>query len=467
MSNKSKADIVEEVIIANVSKSNGEIADILLKEHFEDFKNWKRKSVRDEVRKMRNKMKNGRTTNTSEAETYDFQDGGNKATFTKKYRGEQIINIDQLIKVCGIDTNQWKVDRWICNKWEVGSIYRDQNLKWAKEEVANKDGNGVAQQVMTGHGVRKPEFIVQELWQVKAWLVRNVEQIINDSIKKSLLEEIKNYSIVYPKIEYPEIIGNKSLFQINIFDLHFGKHSWEDETGENFDIHIATGLYLNCIQKLLLYAKPYSISKILLPVGNDFFNVDNRLNMTANGTLQNEDTRWQKTFSRGRQLIVKAIDMLSQIAPVDIIVVPGNHDMERSFYLGEALEGWYHNSQNVKVNNSPKLRKYYEFGNVMLGFTHGKDEKITELPLIMASEEPTMWSRTKFREWHLGHVHHKKEMKWISTQEFKGVTVRFMRSLTPNDSWHYQKGYIGQIRAGEGFIWDEKDGLISQFSANL
>ena len=145
MNSKSKSDIIEEIIISNKSKSNGEITDILLKEHAEEFKNWKRKSIRDEVRKTRNKMKNGKTASTSGSENYDFQDGGNKATFTKKYRGEQIINIEQLIKVCGIDTNQWKVDRWICNKWEVGSIYIDQNLKWAKEEVTNKDGDGTAQ----------------------------------------------------------------------------------------------------------------------------------------------------------------------------------------------------------------------------------------------------------------------------------------------------------------------------------
>lgn len=464
---KSKSDIVEEVVLQNKEKSNGEIADILLKDYPTEFTTWKRKSIRDEVRKSKNRIKNGilRTESNGEplTETYDFKDGGNSAVFSKKVRGEEIKSLEGLIKACNIDTKIWKVDRWICNKWEVASKWREQDLEW----VVKKDAEGNNQQLMEGFAERRNEFIKKELWQVKAWLSRNVEQIVTSNLKQELLDEIKNYSIKYPKIEYPNIIGYKQLLQINIFDLHFGKHSWEEETGENFDIHIATAEYLDCMKRLLLQAKPYSISRILVPIGNDFFNVDNRLNMTTNGTLQNEDTRWQKTFSRGRQMLIQAIDMLSQIAPVDVIVVPGNHDMERSFYLGEALEGWYHNNPNVNINNSPKLRKYYRYGNTLLGFTHGRDEKIVDLPIIMASEAPELWAVTKYREWHLGHVHHKKEMKWISTQEFKGVTVRFMRSLTPNDAWHYQKGYVGQIRSGEGFVWDEKTGLVSQFSANL
>ena len=36
-----------------------------------------------------------------------------------------------------------------------------------------------------------------------------------------------------------------------------------------------------------------------------------------------------------------------------------------------------------------------------------------------------------------------------------GVTVEFLRSPSGTDSWHYQKGYTGSIKAVEGFIHNE------------
>ena len=55
----------------------------------------------------------------------------------------------------------------------------------------------------------------------------------------------------------------------------------------------------------------------------------------------------------------------------------------------------------------------------------------------------------------------------MATQEHKGMVVRFMRSLSGTDAWHNFKGYKGAIQACEAFIWDEKEGLICQFSHNL
>ena len=255
--------------------------------------------------------------------------------------------------------------------------------------------------------------------------------------------------------------------EISIFDLHFGKLTWDEETGQNYDIKIAKELFLSCLAQLLEQSRNYEVERILFPIGNDFFNVDNKENTTTAGTPQDEDTRWKKTFTRGRQLIVEAIDTLRQIAPVDVIVVPGNHDAERSFYLGDAIECWYHSCPDVTVNNTAKVRKYYQYGNCLIGFTHGRDEKTFELPMIMATEASTMWAHTKFREWHLGEIHHKKEIKWISTEEFKGTTVRFLRSITSTDAWHFQQGYVNNLRAGEGFVWDKDNGLVCQFTASI
>ena len=43
-------------------------------------------------------------------------------------------------------------------------------------------------------------------------------------------------------------------------------------------------------------------------------------------------------------------------------------------------------------------------------FTHGSEEKRDSLPMLMANERKELWAETKFREWHLGHMHRKKEL---------------------------------------------------------
>jgi hypothetical protein len=87
--------------------------------------------------------------------------------------------------------------------------------------------------------------------------------------------------------------------------------------------------------------------------------------------------------------------MCVQVAPVDVLIVPGNHDRERMFYAGAALECWYHGSPNVLVDNGAQLRKYYSLGKNLIGFTHGSEEKFTMLPGIMAHEVPQLCDRSR------------------------------------------------------------------------
>jgi hypothetical protein len=158
------------------------------------------------------------------------------------------------------------------------------------------------------------------------------------------------------------------------------------------------------------------------------------------------------------------IDACSAIAPVDVLVVYGNHDEERTFYLGDALECWYHNCKDVTVDNLATKRKYFKYGKNMIGFTHGYHERLEKLPFIMATESPQLWAETTNREWHLGDKHHKKDLVY-QTDEGEGMTIRILRSIASSDAWTTEMGYIGSKRAGEGLLWDKDKGVISQFTA--
>ena len=116
------------------------------------------------------------------------------------------------------------------------------------------------------------------------------------------------------------------------------------------------------------------------------------------------------------------------------------------------------------------MTKYIQFGEVMVGYTHGSEEKEASLPILMAGEEKEMWGRTTFHEWHLGHFHRKRNMKYTvldkaqMVNEEHSVTVRYLSSLTGSEEWHYKKGYIGTVKAGEAFVWNDEAGLVGNLN---
>jgi hypothetical protein len=350
----------------------------------------------------------------------------------------RIITVDKLIQIYNIDLEIWEIEKQIVNTWEVGA----------------KDPSG--------------NIVTTPLFQVKLWLKKKQISFELQNIRQEFLEDIKKLSPLVP-FNFKKSNEDGKLLEITVFDLHFGKVAWHEEVGENYNIEIATKRFNDCIDYFINLYVGTNINKILLPISNDFFNSDRShpFNSTTSGTPQEEDTRWQNTFRKGRELLIKNIQKLSTIAPVEVKVVPGNHDYERSFYLGDSLEGWFHNDQNVNIDNSPNPRKYFIYGKNLIGFTHGNNEKINDLPMIMAQENPVEWAMSHYREFHLGHLHHKKEGKFNATNELQGVMIRYMSSLSGTDSWHHKKGYIGARKSAEAFLWDKEKGLLNQSYFNI
>jgi len=397
-----------------------------------------------------------------DSKSFDETFGGENEEFDYKddelghlgYPPNHVKNLEQLLARTGVDIEEWEVSDYLVNKWD--------STTFTKEE--------------------RPKPITWENFQVKARLKKNQNAFDARSFEEIFTEMIENYQPpVFPTNAIPlrnpnedeEFIEN-NLLEISLFDLHIGKLGWAGEVGENFDVKIARARFLDALSGLLRRAKGFGYKKILFPIGNDFFNSDNQFNTTTACTPQDEDLRWQKTWNMGTQLIVDAIIYLKATGvPIEVPVVPGNHDQERSFYLGSFIDAWFRNDPQVTVNNSAKTRKYVEWGETMIGFTHGKDEKENALPLLMASEEKEMWGRTTFHEWHLGHFHKKRNVKFTVfdkaqvLNEELGVTVRYLSSLTGTEEWHYKKGFIGAQKAGEAFIWNDKSGMIGHLNFNF
>lgn len=259
-------------------------------------------------------------------------------------------------------------------------------------------------------------------------------------------------------IRAPKGIGNKgfgnTLASIEIVDLHFGKLGWHGEVGENYDHHIAEERFWFVIDDFISHVKNTKIQleKIIFPIGNDFFNSDTIDGTTTGGTPQDNDVRPHKMFSKGYSLIRAGILELASIAPVDVILVAGNHDQMTSYYMAFALDQYFSDCEYVTIDHSAKLRKYVEYGNTVIGYAHGdKDRK--RLLECMLSEAREEIGRTKYMEMHTGHLHSE------GVKEEAGLITRTVPSVTGKDAWHNASGYVGSVPRAQTFFYDKEEGL--------
>lgn len=345
---------------------------------------------------------------------------------------DSIRTLDQLLDACEVDRALWTVERWVANKWEVGT---------------KLPGGQVA---------------VTPLWQVKAWL-RPLQAIIDArAIVDGLLADLAAAAPVRKRIVRAKI-DDGLLLEFGLYDHHLALLSWAEETGADYDSDIAEWLALYAVERVRERAAGYGVSRIVVPIGHDWLHVDTeidgRAGTTAKGTPQDTDSRWPKMFRRACSVAIRLIGGLSEVAPVEAVIVPGNHDRTRAFTLGEVLAAHYRSDPEVSIANTASLRSYIEHGTVMLGLGHGDDIKESDLPLVMAQEAPEMWGRTTWREFHRGHTHGLRVQRYAPARDIAGVIVRTVPSMVAPDAWHASKGYR-HARCAEAFLWHPVDALV-------
>lgn len=386
---------------------------------------------------------------TDAKETYHLQVKGQNAVLSAIVH-EPIHNDEDLVRVCKVDTQIWMVDRWELTK--TSPYRKDKEVNWS-----SVDGQG------TGTVKDSGKLLVLQAINVKVYLVRRTEEIRTKNAYTELLDEVKQKAPKLPKIKRYKF-SHGLLLEVDIPDLHLGKLTWSEETDDDYNIEIAREFALRAVHRLLDRTSHYNIDKILLPWGNDFFNVDTIQNTTTKGTPQQEDTRWNKTFKYGRQLTQDIVNLLRLVAPVEMKILAGNHDKQRMFMLGEVINAYFHNAKDVTVDNSARTQKYFRHEKVMIGLAHGSDEKPDKLPMVMAMDMRKDWAKIEFAEWHLGDKHHKIKLELVH-EEVIGCVIRYISSLSSTDVWHFEKLFKGNIRSAAAFVYDPQDGFIGEFQA--
>lgn len=248
-----------------------------------------------------------------------------------------------------------------------------------------------------------------------------------------------------------------SLYVLNIQDLHLCKLAFEAEAGQSYDIRIAEKVYRDAVKDLIAKAPVARIEEVLVIVGSDMLQVDNDHSTTTAGTYVDSDTRLSKAVDVATKMLTEVIEELATHFRVRVVVIPGNHDTQVSFFLGYYLSAWFRVHPNVVVDNGPKSRKYVGYGKTLIGFDHGDKTKLADLPLILMRENQATISQYRYLEVLTGHRHRD------AVQEHKGVKVRTAPALCATDAWHFESGYVGNIRTSQGLLYNKEHGLEAIF----
>lgn len=289
-------------------------------------------------------------------------------------------------------------------------------------------------------------------------LVVGDAEALRDALLGDIRAEAKKQWRVLPTAKgHPD-----TLLVVSPVDVHFGALAWGPATGgASYDLKIANQLFRGTCESLLARGALMRPAQIILRIGDDLITMDGPENMTAGGTPQDVDGRFQQVFRVAVAAVAHVARRCAEVAPTRIIVQPGNHDLTASFMVGQVLGAMFADHPRIVVDPALTPRQYFQWGTVGLGFAHGHGEKPEALPLLFAAEAPQIWAATTYREWMLGHLHRSRKM---NADEYCGVRVRWLPSIKPQDEWHATQGYVNATRAMEATVYSKARGYLATLS---
>jgi acetone carboxylase gamma subunit len=271
------------------------------------------------------------------------------------------------------------------------------------------------------------------------------------------LENYKPTNILVTKIPNFKDVVN---VEISLSDYHLAKRTVD---GDN-SVEARAKRYLDVAQSLInKVVSNYHIDTIILPISNDFFHTDNYQHQTTQGTPQDTIMDYSEEYELGFSILVDTINMLRQYAShVVVVLVQGNHDRTKSFYLAHALDVFFKGTHDVDFIREHSVVKGITLGNTFIGWHHGNC-KIEDLPLLFAThpQYSQSFGNAKYREVHTGDKHH------YMAKEIKGVRIQQMPSLSGTDRWHLDNNYVHSVRAALALVYDLELGKIAEFESRI
>jgi hypothetical protein len=259
-----------------------------------------------------------------------------------------------------------------------------------------------------------------------------------------------------PELERAKLID----VEISLSDFHLAKRHIDGDNSPS----VRCKRYFEAATNLIYDVKAlYDIDRIVFPISNDFFHTDNFQHQTTAGTPQETIVDYAHEYELGFALLVDTIAMLKNVCKeVHVVLVQGNHDRTKSYYLAHALDVYFHADPNIYFDREHSVVKATMLGETFIGYHHGNC-KIEDLPLLFAThpDYSQMFGYAKYREVHTGDKHH------YMAKEVKGVRIQQMPSLSGTDRWHQDNNFVHSVRAALALVYDKELGKISEFEFRL
>lgn len=296
------------------------------------------------------------------------------------------------------------------------------------------------------------------LWQSKITVKPvNTTEITFEDIDRYFASKDLTVPII-PMTDYYDPKGE--VLEICIPDLHAGLLSWRYETGEDYDLNITKKRFFKAISDIVARCNGTSFSKILLVTLGDLLHTDNDNQTTTKGTFQQVDGRLAKIFDYTLDMMIDAIKILSEIAPVEVVYLCGNHDRVLGYTLIKATEKAFGRDERVTFDVTPNPQKYRLLGNTLIGWTHGDMSK-KNMHGWLQDRARKEFGKSKYAEIHSGHLHSEQ------VYEVAGITIRHMPNLAAASYWEHQQGYPHTTKTVVCYRWHLKKGLRSIWYNNI
>jgi hypothetical protein len=276
-------------------------------------------------------------------------------------------------------------------------------------------------------------------------------------------EFLKNYTpkpIKVSKVK-DQLINKKPIVdvEISIADFHLDRKVLAGDTLEERKEE-----YRKVVNGLIEKVQgSFRIREIVFVIGNDYFNADNYHNQTTNLTPQEVTVSWDKAYEQGFDLLVETISKISlEAEKTTVVLIQGNHDRTKSFYLAHALEVFFKSYKNITFLRQNSNTKFVILGNTFIGYHHGNHVKIEGLPLYFAMEEESRahFGLSKYHEVHTGDKHH------YMAKDVQSVRIQQIPSMVKPDNYTNDGLYL-HIKAGLAFCYDPIKGRIAEFEHRI
>lgn len=274
---------------------------------------------------------------------------------------------------------------------------------------------------------------------------------------------LKKYKSNYTPVIKPSYSLKKEVVdvEVSVSDYHLAK-KYCDEL--NLNVKKRAEKFFEIVKKLVLKTTHiYNVDEIVFPISNDFFHTDTYFNTSTMGTPQDVIAEYDEEYEVGFDVLVKSIKfLLSSSKKVKVILVPGNHDRTKSFYLAHGLQIYFRDEKRISFLRTKENEKGIMLGTTFIGYHHGNC-KIEQLPLLFATHPlySSDFGDANFREIHTGDKHH------YMAKEVKGVRIQQMPSMSGNDRWHKDHLFVNNIRAALLLIYNKETGKSGEFEERI